>query len=110
MNKVEISGNIGQAIEVKELDGGKKVCNFSIAHNNEKSKGAAPEWFNVTTWNDAAEAMTKFNKGTFVKVSGKLVQDSYDDKEGNKKTAVKIVAFEVSELVKKEEATAEAQA
>ena len=33
-NKVQLIGNIGQTPELKELDGGKKVINFSLATRN----------------------------------------------------------------------------
>lgn len=102
MNKVEISGNIGQEIDVITLDSGKKVCNFSIAYNETYNDEKRTSWFRCKAWNDTAEKMTKLKKGALVMVEGKLYEEEYTDKEGSKKKSFGIVAFKVSAIKKKE--------
>jgi single-strand DNA-binding protein len=90
-NKVQLIGNLGNAPEIKILDGGKKLARISLA-TNETYKNAKGEkitetqWHNVIAWDKTAEIMEKyFTKGLEVLIEGKLVNHNYTDKEGNKK-------------------------
>lgn len=90
-NKVQLIGNLGAAPEVKDLESGKKLAKFSIATNEryKNSDGQAVEsthWHNVVAWDKTAEIAEKLlNKGSEIALEGKLVNRSYDDKDGNKK-------------------------
>ena len=106
-NKVQLIGNLGNAPEVKVLDGGKKLARMSLA-TNETYKNAKGEkitetqWHNVIAWDKAAEIVEKyFTKGLEVLVEGKLVNRSYTDKEGIKRYATEVQANELLILTKK---------
>lgn len=106
-NKVQLIGNLGNNPEVKQLENGSKVANFSIA-TNETYKNAKGEkvtdtqWHNVVAWNKTAEILEKFtNKGSEIALEGKLTSRSYEDKEGNKKYITEVVADEILLLDKK---------
>ncbi len=100
-NRVQLIGNLGKAPEVKTFEGGRKKASFSIA-TNEKYRNAlgvkieATQWHNVIAWGKIAEIAEKYlAKGEQVVVQGKLINRSYNDKEGVKKY---ITEIEVSEL------------
>jgi len=106
-NKVQLIGNLGNAPEIKILDGGKKLARISLA-TNETYKNAKGEkitetqWHNVIAWDKTAEIMEKyFTKGLEVLIEGKLVNHNYTDKEGNKKYATEVQANELLILTKK---------
>ena len=100
-NKVQLIGRIGQAPEIKTLDGGNKVANFSLATNesykNKKGeKVDSTTWHNVTAWGNVATIIEKYVvKGQEVAIEGKLQNRKYDDKNGVTHYVTDIVANEI---------------
>lgn len=106
-NKVQLIGNLGNAPEVKVLDGGKKLARLSLA-TNETYKNAKGEkitetqWHNVIAWNKTAEIVEKyFTKGLEILVEGKLINRNYLDKDGVKRYVTEVQATELLILSKK---------
>jgi len=106
-NKVQLIGNLGNAPEVKTLDGGNKLARLSLA-TNETYKNAKGEkvtetqWHNVIAWGKTAEIIEKyFTKGLEVMVEGKLINRNYTDKEGVKRYVTEVQANELLILSKK---------
>ena len=106
-NKVQLIGNLGNAPEVKTLDGGNKLARINLA-TNETYKNAKGEkvtetqWHNVIAWGKTAEIVEKyFTKGTEVLVEGKLINRNYTDKDGVKRYVTEIQANELLILSKK---------
>lgn len=101
-NKVQLIGNLGNAPEVRTLDGGKKMARFSIATNEtyRNAKGekiTETQWHNIIAWGKVAEIAEKYlTKGKEVVVEGKLVNRNYTDKDGNKKYSTEV---QVNELL-----------
>ncbi|CAN5647694.1 single-stranded DNA-binding protein [soil metagenome] len=106
-NKVQLIGNLGNAPEIKVLDGGKKLARMSLA-TNETYKNAKGEkitetqWHNIIAWDKAAEIVEKyFTKGLEVLIEGKLVNRNYTDKDGIKRYTTEVQASELLILTKK---------
>ena len=65
LNKIMLIGNIGRDAEIKQLDGGASVANFSIA-TNEKWKDREgqtqerTEWHKIVLWGKAVEAIGQY--------------------------------------------------
>jgi single-strand DNA-binding protein len=101
-NKVQLIGNLGNAPEVKTLESGKKMARFSVATNESyrNAKGekvAETQWHNLVAWGKVAEIVEKYlTKGKEVAIEGKLINRSYNDKEGVKKY---ITEIQVNELL-----------
>ena len=101
-NKVQLIGNLGNAPEVKTLESGKKMARFSAATNEiyRNAKGekvTETQWHNLIAWGKVAEIVEKFlTKGKEVAIEGKLINRSYNDKDGNKKYVTEI---QVNELL-----------
>lgn len=101
-NKVQLIGNLGNAPEVKTLESGKKMARFSVAtsENYRNAKGekvTETQWHSLVAWGKVAEIVEKFlTKGKEVAIEGKLINRSYNDKEGNKKY---ITEIQVNELL-----------
>jgi single-strand DNA-binding protein len=109
-NKVQLIGNLGNNPEVKTLDGGKKMARFSVATNEtyRNAKGekvVETQWHNLIAWGKLAEIAEKYlQKGSEVALEGKLINRSYNDKEGNKKYITEIQVNELLMLGKENKA------
>ena len=105
-NRVQLIGHVGQEPEVKNLEGGKKLANISIATNevyykDNGDKVEKTEWHRVTAWGKTAEIIEKYvTKGKEVAIEGKLTSRSYDDKDGNKRYITEVVCNELLMLGK----------
>ena len=101
-NKVQLIGNLGNNPEVKTLESGKKMAKFSVATNEtyRNAKGekvVETQWHNLIAWGKVAEIAEKFlQKGSEVALEGKLINRSYNDKDGNKKYVTEV---QVNELL-----------
>lgn len=106
VNKVILLGNLGKDPEVRHLENGRAVANFSIAtsesyKNKEGERVTKTEWHNVVLWTPLAEIAEKYlNKGNQVYIEGKLTTRSYDDKDGNTKYITEVVGREMTLLGK----------
>lgn len=100
-NTVQLIGNVGNDPEIKNLDGGKKVANLTIATNdsykNDKGeKVEQTEWHKVVAWGKTAEIIEKYvTKGLQIAIEGKLTHRSYDDKNGEKRYVTEVVVNDV---------------
>ena len=102
-NTVSLIGNLGGDPEFKTLEGGNALARFSIATNEsyKDKKGewvTNTQWHNVVAWGKTAELSNKLlKKGAEVVLEGKLVNDAYTTKEGEKryKTEVTLREFMV---------------
>ena len=100
-NKVQLIGNLGNNPEIINLESGKKLAKISIA-TNESYRNAKGEqikdtqWHNLVAWGKTAEIIEKYlQKGNEVAIEGKLVNRSYDDKDGNKRYTTEVVVNEL---------------
>lgn len=104
VNKVILVGNLGKDPEVRHLDNGRAVANFSLAtsetyKNKAGEKVTNTEWHNVVLWTPLAEIAERFlKKGNQVYIEGKLTTRSWDDQEGNKRYTTEVVGREMTLL------------
>lgn len=96
VNKVQLIGNLGKEPEVKTLESGKKMARFSMAtsesyRNASGEKVTETQWHNLVAWGKLAEIVEKYLvKGKEVAIEGKLINRSYNVKDGNKKYITEI--------------------
>ena len=104
-NKVILIGNITKDLELNQTPNGVSVCSFNIAVNRKINKDEV-DFITIVAWRQQAEFVCKyFKKGQAILVCGQIQTRSYTDKQGNKRTAVEVVADEVSFVGNKESAT-----
>lgn len=99
-NHVQLIGNIGTDPIVKTLPTGKLITRFSLAtseYSNEKGAlKIKTNWHNIVAWGKNAEIIEKrCNKGTEIVISGKLINRTYEDKNGSKRYISEVVVNEV---------------
>lgn len=93
-NKVILVGTLVRDPEIRYIGSGAGVTKFRLAVNPAK-RDAKPEdtlFIDVVAWERLAETCnTYLKKGMQCLVEGRLVVRQYDDKDGNKRTAVEVV-------------------
>lgn len=100
-NHVQLIGNLGANPEVKFVQAGKKVANFSIAITERvKQKNGQivknTQWHKVVAWGSLAQIAEKFlHKGSKVTIDGKLSNRTYVDPNGKKHFLTEIVATQL---------------
>ncbi len=110
-NKIILVGHLGKDPEIKFLDGGTTVANFSIATSFKRGENQITTWYNVSVFGKTAEAVNKYlSKGSKVLVEGRHQLREYQNKEGNKQFANEVVASDVSFLDSANERTGAAVA
>jgi len=108
VNKVILVGNLGKDPEVRHLEGGASVANFTLATSEtykDKNgiKNEQTEWHNIVVWRGLADIAEKYlKKGITIYIEGKLRTRSWDDKEGHKQSTTEIVGDTFTILSKKE--------
>lgn len=106
-NKVVLIGNMTADPELKQTQAGASVCSFNIAVNRKYNKDGNNECDFITcvAWRQQAEFVCKyFKKGNPILICGQLQTRSYQDKQGNKRTATEVVVDEISFVGNKEAA------
>lgn len=101
-NTITIMGNITRDPELRFTPSGQANSRFGVAVNRRWQDRTSGEWqeatsfFDVVCWREMAENVSEsLPKGSRVIVTGRLEQRSYDDKDGNKRNVVEIIADEV---------------
>ena len=104
VNKVILIGNLGKDPEVRYLDNGVAVANFSLAttenyKNKEGEKVSQTEWHNIVLWRGLAEVAEKWmKKGSSVYVEGKIRTRKWEDKDGNTRYSTEILGDNMTML------------
>ena len=96
LNRAILMGRLVADPELRQTQSGVSVCSFRIAvdrrftsNNGERQA----DFIDIVAWRQAAEFVSRyFSKGKMIIVEGSIQTRSYEDKHGNKRTAVEVVA------------------
>lgn len=108
INKVTLIGNLGKDPDVRILESGTKVANFSLATNeNYQDKNGdwqkVTEWHNIVCWRGLAERAERALKvGMQVYIEGKITYRKWKDQNGQDRYSTDIVANNIKILEKRE--------
>jgi single-strand DNA-binding protein len=97
LNKVLLIGNLTRDPDVKMLSSGRPVCNFGLALNRSYKDGEGNRkeevtFVDVECYGPRAEAVGRFfTKGRSIFVEGRLKLDQWESKEGEKRSAIRVV-------------------
>lgn len=105
INRVTVTGNLTRDPELRSTPNGTSVCALRIAVNSRRKDGSTGEWvdkpnfFNVTVWGAQGENCANYlTKGKGVAIDGRLDWREWQDKEGNNRQSVDIIADTVQFL------------
>ncbi len=104
VNKVILVGRLGKDPEVRNLENGASVANFTMATSEsykDKTTGEkkeVTEWHNIVLWRGLAEIAAKYlHKGDMIYVEGKLRTRSWE-KEGVTRYTTEVVGDNMTML------------
>ena len=111
MNKVIMMGRLTRDPEIRYSTGEKSMCiaRFSIAvDRRQKGKdGVDADFFNCSSFGKQGEFVEKYlKKGTKILLSGRIQNDNYTNRDGQKVQTVQIVVEEIEFAESKREAAA----
>lgn len=90
MNQIVATGALGEDPQIRFLESGQAVCNFSLADTPRKFNKSTKvwedqdtNWFKCTAWGTLAEHISEsFHKGDPVMVVGKITTRKWTDRNG----------------------------
>ena len=91
-NKAIIIGHLTRDIELRSISGGTQVGKFTLAVNDSYTSKAGEKkesvaFIDCQAWGKTAENIAKYvGKGSALMVEGKIKQDTWEDKDGNKRS------------------------
>lgn len=93
LNHVIITGNLTADPEIRATGSGMLVAKFTVAVNEFYKGEKQSHFFNVTAFGKTAEVLRDWTKkGSSIGVDGRLTQNRWETKEGQKRSMVEIVA------------------
>jgi single-strand DNA-binding protein len=99
-NTITLVGNLTRDPELRFTANGRAVASFGIAVGRRYQVNG--EWqeqtsyFNITAWGELGEnAAASLSKGSRIVVTGRLEQREYTTREGDKRTAIDVIADEL---------------
>jgi len=100
LNTAIVMGRLTTDPELKSTGSGVSVCSFTVAVDR-RFKGQNEErqtdFIRCVAWRQSAEFLARyFKKGSMVAVTGSIQVRNYEDKNGNKREAVELVADQIS--------------
>jgi single-strand DNA-binding protein len=101
LNSVQIAGNLTRDPELKTLDSGTAICNFSIANNRDYKKDGQPvekvTFIDCQAWGKTGEIISQFfTKGKPILLEGENEYSEWTDKDTGKKrskVSIKVSKF-----------------
>ena len=100
LNRTIIMGRLTRDPELRRTQSGTAVASFALAVERDfkgRDTGEkAADFIDIVAWRQTAEFISRyFTKGRLAVVEGRLQTRSYEDKSGNKRKAVEVVADNV---------------
>jgi len=97
INKVTLVGNVGDEPKINEKDGKLLYASFPFAtsetyKNKDGDEVTETQWHNIKVWNNQAQVVKDYiKKGDSLYLEGKIINNTWEDKDGNKKYYTEIV-------------------
>lgn len=100
LNVVAIMGRLVADPELRTTPQGINVCSFRIACDRNfarQGEQRQADFIDIVAWRQQAEFVCKyFQKGSLIAIEGSLQTRQYQDKNGNNRTAVEVVANNIN--------------
>ena len=100
LNSCDFQGRLAADPELRTTQTGKQVASFRMAVDRDMvdANGHRPtDWLTFTAWGKTAEFVSRyFRKGSAAVVHSRCQTRQYEDKNGNNRTAIEIVANNVN--------------
>lgn len=107
-NQLIAVGHLGRDVEMKQTGNRKIYCEFTLAIDNwSKDKDGEfqnePCWVNCKAWKDTAGSMQNLKKGAKIRITGKLTQENWTDKQTQQaRSKLVVIVFEWQPVERKQ--------
>lgn len=98
LNRAILMGRLVADPELRQTPSGVSVCSFTIAvdRNYSKDRERQTDFIDIVAWRQTAEFVSRyFAKGKMIIIEGSIQTRTYEDKNGNKRKAVEVLADNV---------------
>ena len=97
INKVELLGRVGTDPEMIYTPNGTAVTKLRLATDRRHQDGeTTADWHDIVIWGKTAEAVNQYvGKGERIHVSGRLVQNSWETDDGQRRRRTEVHTQEV---------------
>lgn len=99
LNRVVLMGRLVADPELRQTPNGISVVSFRIAVDRNytgKDRERQTDFIDIVAWRQTAEFVSRyFAKGRMIALEGAIQTRNYEDKNGNKRTAVEVLAENV---------------
>lgn len=91
INRVILQGRLVREPELRQTGNGAAVCSFTVANSKKYKEREDKLFLDCTAWRGTAEFICRyFHKGDEIAVEGQLWTESFEDREGNKRSVNKL--------------------
>ena len=97
VNKVQLLGRVGTEPEMQYTQGGTAFTKLRLATDRyRKDAEDETDWHNIVVWNGTAEAVNQYvGIGDRIYVAGRLVQNSWEGDDGQRRHRTEVHTSEV---------------
>lgn len=96
INKVHLIGRLTRDPELRYTKNNTPVANYTIAINNGYGEKEKTDYINISTWGKSGEFVSKyFKKGQAIAITGRLNNNNYEDKDGNKRYTTEVITEDI---------------
>ena len=100
MNAITFAGNLTAPPTIRFLPNGKAVASLTVAIPERTKRDGAwvddgASFIDVQAWGSLAENVADLGKGQRVIVTGRIHQHSWQDKDGNKRSRLEVIADDI---------------
>lgn len=99
MNRVCLIGRLTAKPELRYTTSNIACTNITVAIDRNYGEEKKTDFINVVVWRKQTENVCKYlDKGSLVSVEGRLQQNSYEDRDGNRRYKLDVVADNIQFL------------
>lgn len=110
MNKVQLIGRLTKDPELRYTNSNTPVARYTIAINTGYGEKQQTDYINITTWGKSGEFVSNyFKKGQAIAIVGRLKNNNYEDKDGNKKYTIEVITEDIEFIGTKNEKQSDTQ-
>jgi single-strand DNA-binding protein len=106
LNQVRLKGHVGKEPELKTIEGGQTVVNFTLATNRnykepDQTTGEViwkqkTEWHHITAWNKIAQDCARLvHRGSRIEIEGYINSSEWKAPDGRTLNLTEITAYQV---------------
>lgn len=96
INQTTLQGRLVRDPEIRHTASGTSVCSFTVANSKKYKERENRLFLDCTAWGTTGDIVSNyFRKGSEIVVTGELWTDTYEDREGNKRSVNRLTCREV---------------